>query len=225
MRPVFRRTLPLVALVLLSTTLPASLVAEEAPEVTHDGLHRVPDSKVGFAYQKPEADFTPNKKAMILDVYVAFRANWLRDQNRSSVHRVTHSDMERMKSDVADLLREVFVERLEADDGFPVVEEPGEDVLLLRPAIIDLDVTAPDTSRSSRSRTFTAEAGAATLFLELFDSVSGEILARVIDRQVSRETGGFMTWSNRVSNRAAAQRVMRGWADLLRSGLDEVHGR
>jgi hypothetical protein len=36
-------------------------------------------------------------------------------------------------------------------------------MLLLRPAIIDLDITVPDSMSAGRSRTFTASTGAATL--------------------------------------------------------------
>ena len=51
--------------------------------------------------------------------------------------------------------------------------------------------------------------------------MSGEILARALDRKVASESA-FMRWSNRVTNRAAAREVLAGWAGLLRQRLDEV---
>ncbi len=95
------------------------------------------------------------------------------------------------------------------------------DVLLLRPAIIDLDINAPDRPTAGRSRTFTASAGAATLFIELFDSVNGTIIGRAIDRQAARRAGGRMSWSNGVTNSAEARRMFRHWADVLRDFLDQ----
>jgi len=62
------------------------------------------------------------------------------------------------------------------------------------------------------------------MYIELYDSVSGEILARAIDRRADR-SHGIMTWSNRATNRADAKRILRTWAGWLREGLDEVHGK
>ena len=217
----------LVTLLLASLLLSAvPLIAEDKlPEVSHDGLHLVPGTEVAAAWVKPDADFSGYHRVMILDAYVAFRKGWLRDKNRSSVHRITNSDVERIKKDVAGLFHETFVEVLSEKEGYPVVEAAGDDVLLLRPAIIDLDVTAPDLPTAGRSYTFAASAGAATLYLEHYDSVSGEILARAIDRKAANHPGDIMRWANKVSNRAEAKRVIAGWARLLRDRLDEIHGK
>jgi hypothetical protein len=127
--------------------------------------------------------------------------------------------MARIKADVASMFREVFTDVLEANDGFEVVDESDYDVLLLRPAIIDLDITAPDTNTAGSSRTFVASAGAATVYIELFDSVSGSIIGRAADRRAARNTGR-MSWSNRVMNRAEGRRMMTVWAERLRTFLD-----
>jgi hypothetical protein len=91
----------------------------------------------------------------------------------------------------------------------------GEDVLILRPAIIDLDITAPDAGRAGRSRTYTASAGAATIFVELFDAYSGDLIGGAIDRRAALSTGGFAIRSNRVTNRADARREFGVWANTL----------
>ena len=194
--------------------------AEDAPPMeTYDGLVPVKDPKVQLAYVNPDADFTVFKRVAILEPFVSFRSNWQRDQNRTRARNISTRDMERMKQDVATLFERVFTERLEAA-GYEVVDVKGDDVLLLRPAIIDLDVTAPDTRAPGRSRTFTASTGAATLFMELFDSVSGDILGRAADRQSIRNGAGHLSWSNSVTNRADAQRMFGRWADRLVSFLD-----
>ena len=127
--------------------------------------------------------------------------------------------MERIKADVATLFERVFTERLE-DAGYEVVDMANEDVLLLRPAIIDLDITAPDTRTAGRSRTFTASTGAATLYMELFDSHSGDIIGRAADRRSVRRGGGQLNWSNSVTNSADARRMLGRWADKLIEFLD-----
>lgn len=200
---------------------------EEIPEFTHDGLQRVIDSKAALAYVKPGADFSRYDRFMILECYVAFKKNWQRDYNRDQISlsgRVTDRDMERMRNDMAEAFREVFIEELTESDGYELVDEPAGDVLLIRPAIIDLDASAPDTQSAGRSYTFVDSAGAATLFIELYDSVSGEVLARAVDRKADR-SHGTMQWSNRASGRADAKRILRTWAGWLRERMDEVHSK
>ena len=99
-----------------------------------------------------------------------------------------------------------------------------DDVLVLRPAIIDLDITAPDVATAGRSRTFTTSTGAATMYVELFDSLTGDILGRAADRRSIRSAGGRVSWSNSVTNMADAQRMIGRWADRLVSFLDSHYG-
>lgn len=205
----------------LAIGMASPAVAGDDEGISFDGLKRVEDSVVAKAYVDPDADFSVFERVMILDPFVSFRSNWQRDQNRNRSRNISARDMERIKADVAALFKEVFTDRLEADDGFEVVDQADYDVLLLRPAIIDLDITAPDTQTAGRSRSFTSSAGAATLYIELFDSVSGKILGRAADRRATQNAGGMMTWSNGVTNRAEASRMFRRWADTLRDFLDK----
>lgn len=210
--------------IVVGAMLASSVLADEEGDfeeaLTFDNLVQVENSKVARAYINPDADFSVFKRVAILDPFVSFRSNWQRDQNRSRSRNISSNEMERIKTDVAALFKQVFTERLEADDGYQVVDVAGEDVLLIRPAIIDLDITAPDTRAPGRTRTFTASAGAATLYMELFDSYSGDIIGRAADRQVVRQTGGRLTWSNSVTNQAEARRMIGRWADRFRNFLD-----
>ncbi len=187
----------------------------------------VPDRKVAAAYIDTDADLSVYDKIMILDCYVAFKKDWEKDHTQSSASRIriSSSDMEKIKADVAELFREVFTEKLGGDGGYKIVEAAGDDVLLVRPAIIDLDITAPDTMGAGRSRTYTSSAGAATIYIELYDSVTGDILARAIDRKAARNVSGYMSYTNRVTNRADSRRMLGKWAELLRDRLDEFHGK
>lgn len=203
----------------LVAAAPVWSAEEAAVEATFDNLVPVKDAKMAMAYIDPEADFSVFKRVAILEPFVAFRSNWQRDQNRSRSRNISSRDMERIKSDVTTLFERVFTERLEAA-GYEVVEGANEDVLLVRPAIIDLDITAPDTRSAGRSRTFTASTGAATLYIQLFDSLTGDIIGRAADRQAVRRAGGNVTWSNSVTNTADARRMMGGWADNLVGFLD-----
>ena len=195
-----------------------AFVKDDVPDVTFDGLQRVQDSKVALAYKHPDADFTGYKKIMLLDAYIAFKKNWQREHRR-----VSGSEMTRMKNRAADLFRHVFTVVLE-EGGYPVVEQAGDDVLLVRAAIIDLDVNAPDTKEARRSRSFNANAGSATLYVELYDSNSGAILARALDRKHARRTSTFRL-SSSVYNSSEGRKIIAQWAVILRDRLNEIQGR
>ena len=212
---IYSRTVVPVMVLLFST---AAILNAEEPPATVDGLQLVPDTKVAAVYADPEADFKRYNKFVILKPYVAFKKHWERD------HRgVSPSDMERIKEELANLFVEVFTETLEVG-GFPIVTGTGEDVLVLRPALIDLDVTAPDVMTAGRSRTYVTSAGAVTIYLELLDSTTGAMLARAIDRKGARESSTFQI-SSSVYNSAEARRLLKLWAGLLRDRLKAIHGK
>jgi hypothetical protein len=60
-----------------------------------------------------------------------------------------------------------------------------------------------------------------TLIAELFDSESGEILARVVDRREGRNSGR-MELSSSVVNAAEAASIASGWARILRNSIDRA---
>jgi hypothetical protein len=64
------------------------------------------------------------------------------------------------------------------------------------------------------SRTFAASAGQATLYLELLDGVSGELLMRVMDVEEAGDYG-LTEIRNSVTNRSDASRMLKKWADRL----------
>ena len=205
------------ALVAMTTT-PARAEGEEKVD-PFAGLKKIEDAKVGVAYIDPDADFSVFKRVAISDPYVAFRADWRRDQNRDRIRPISSGHAERIRSNVAKLLKEVFTERLEADDGFEVTKEAGYDVLLVKPALVDLDINVPETQTAGASATVTATTGQAVLYIELFDSVSGDLLGRAADRQVGKNAHFGLSTEALIA--AQARQAFEEWADKLRGFLDE----
>ncbi len=195
-------------------------VAAELPQTSHDGLQLVPSKEVQVLYVRPGATLAPYKRVALLDCYVAFRKNWQRDQNTSGT-RVTAKDMEGIKTALAQGFRESFTSELQKGGYEMVSDADGDDVLVLRPAIVNLDITAPDVMTAGRSRTFATSAGSMTLYLEVFDGASGEILARVLDPEAAYEDVR-LTWQNSVTNRSEAKRILDRWAKLARTALDRA---
>ena len=200
------------------------------PKVTSDGLNLVEGTKVAAAWVLDGADFSEYDSVMIVDVGVTFKKNWRRDYNREQMslsRQVSKSDAEKIKHRVAAEFKTVFTEQLEAA-GYVVedydVNLAEANILVLRPAIVDLDVTAPDVDSVGMSRTYTASTGAMTLLLEFYDSVTSSILARVVDRKGARNTG-MMHVSNRIMNKVEADRMFKKWAGLLIAKMDTVMGK
>lgn len=209
------------ATLLLGTSF-AVAAAEEPPTVTEEGLVLVKDANFALVYADPEADLSGYDSVMATETYVAFRKNWRRDHNRGSAGtRVTGNDMERIKERLSKEFDSVFSEVLTENDGWIIVEEPGQNVLLLRPAIVNLDVTAPDTLSAGMSRTYAEQAGQMTLYLEVRDSVTGALIAKGVDRQADRRRG-YLQWQSRTQNTQAARSILKGWAVALREGLDHA---
>lgn len=210
------------AILVFAVTAVYAKKEQELPEVTSDGLHRVPDSRLAVVYAEPGADLAPYNRVKLLAAYVAFKKNWARDQRTRSVQplRINSKEMERIKNSLATEFHEVFKKAL-TDAGYELSEEVAEDVMIVRPAIINLDVNAPDTMSPGRSTTFASSAGEMTLYIELYDSLSGDIIAKALDRRMDRDAGIY-TWTSSVTNRAAAQRILKGWAGVLVDALNEA---
>jgi len=196
-----------------------------APQVSPEGMELKKSTRSTIAYKKEGVDFSEYDKVQILPSAVAFKKNWKRDYNRDQVSistRVSDADVIRMKADVATLFDEIFKEEFGKSAKFPIVDKVGSNTLVIRPAIINLDVAAPDIKSAINVKTYASEAGQATLFIELYDGVSGEILARAVNTAVAGDNS-YYQWANRVSNRADAKRMIRKWAKALRIKFDEAH--
>ena len=212
----------IMTLVLAIATISPAWAKKSLPAINDEGMELVKDSNLATVYADPGADLGIYNRIWLEDATVAFKKNWQRDQNRSSVNRykVKTKDMERILSDVATLFREIFTKEL-LDGGYELVEEAGDDVLLVKPAIINLDVTAPDIPQPTRNMSFSESAGEMTLNLELFDSITGDKIAKATDRKRDYFRG-YVEWRTSVNNRAVAKRMMESWAKALRSALDEA---
>lgn len=215
--------LPL-SLLLASYSLGILAAEKDWPEITEDGLHRVHDSRMAVVYVEPGAELTPYKRVIMMEPTVAFKKNWERNQRSRSASKLPTSstvNTKKIKKDLAQEFEVVFTDTLN-NGGYPVVEEVADDVLLIRPSIVDLDVNAPQTHGSGRTNSYVDSAGEMTLYIELFDSVTGDLIAKALDRRDDRPNRDMYTWANSSSNKAAAKRILQGWADILLEALNEA---
>jgi hypothetical protein len=213
----------LLSILILSAmiTAPAVVMAEsEPPAISLEGLELVDKTRRGELYADPDVDWSVYQQIQLEQATVAFRKNWKRDQNRYQSMKVRASDIERIKTSLSDLFDDVFSKEL-AEGGYTMADSSGDNVLKIVPHIVDLDVYAPDTRSPGIQRSFTETAGRMTLKLEMYDSITGDLLAAASDRRESPRRG-YMQWSNSVSNTAEARRMLQNWAKRLVELLDEA---
>ena len=217
------RTVAVVPLLVLLSAPGAMLQADDpAPGISMEGLELVEKDRRGEIYADPGIDWSVYSRIQLDQATVAFRKNWQRDQNRGQPFKVRPEDMERIKSELSALFGEVFAEELTQNGGYEISEESAEDVMRITPRIVDLDVYAPDT-RSSPGRTmsYTEQAGRMTLQLDIFDSVTGDMIAKTSDRQEAPRRG-YLQWTTSATNRAEARRMIERWAKDFRERLDQA---
>jgi len=202
----------------------SSVMALDEPYVrSHDSLKLAKDSNFNIAYLLPDADLGKYNKIILQEADITFIKNWKRHQNQTRrFYSVRDKYMERIITKGKDLFEQIFTDTLE-QGGYSIVTQPGEDVLLVRPSIFDLDIIAPDLMSPGRITTFTERAGSAKLSLEFYDSITGQILFQGLDKRNARWTD--IRWAmptNSVTNRAEAIRGLKYWAGLLRDDLDNA---
>jgi hypothetical protein len=219
-------TLPLLAaLGLLLVFSGRAFAAVQAPDTTPDGLARVKKAQADMVYRRPGVSFAGYTKILLVEPTIAFRKDWqLNIKFQTPTRPVTSDDMQKMIVKGKGLLIEEFAAEL-TKAGYTLATGVGPDVLAVKPMIYDLDIYAPepDDVNQSWAKIYTHGVGEATLVVELFDSVSGQVLARAYDQKSSEDN--HSTWlvpRNQVSNIADARRAFSEWAKMLAEGLNRA---
>jgi hypothetical protein len=214
--------LTLAMIIMAAVAMPTkSIDAKQAP-ANWDGLVLVKSKRFDRVYLAPDADFTPYTKVMLDPTEVAFRKNWLRDYNRSSLsldRRLSEDDAQKAIDLVRTGFAKAFVDAYQKA-GYQVVQTPGTDVLRLRTAVVNLDISAPDIKTAGRSRTYAGEAGQATVVIEARDSTTGALLGRVLDARLAGDNSRNLR--NSVTNRADFGRLFDSWAKASIDGLAQL---
>lgn len=177
-----------------------------------------PKGGVDFVYLKEGADFGKYNKVM-LD-YVVFYLK------KDSEHKGIQAD--EMK-ELADKFNLAAVKALEG--AYPIVGEPGADVLRVRVAITDIEASNPVGSGistiipvglaiSTVKKGITGKhlnVGGAGMEVEFLDSLTNERVAAAIDKREGSKLSGLTTYG-------AAKEAFEFWAERLRKFLDKAHG-
>lgn len=177
--------MPLESLRLLAVglVLCTAVMAREPPEVTEDGLVRVPSSTRAGVYRAPGVPFARYERVIIgASIPIVFRKGWRR------AHReVRDQDLEDIRADFARTFRTELDQELVERGGFAAAPDPEPDVLRIDATVTDLDLTAPTAGNSPSDRTYTRNAGSMKITIELRDAASGVLIGRIIDYEHARD--------------------------------------
>jgi len=222
-----RRCAPIILCWLAVAAVPAGVlrVGEPLPRVSDDGLELRKQTKQRVVYVKPNSTVSQYSMVAMLDPYIEFSKNWVRNYNsttRDQTRRITDQDLVRAREDLASQFKKIFREEL-TKGGYQVKDGPEPGALVLRPALLNIEVNAPDLMSPGRTTTYVQSAGQMTLYLELWDGATSTLLARVVDAQ--SDSTVYTQRTNSVTNKAAADGIMRDWARELRTKLDLAEGK
>jgi len=215
MKILFYSFLVLVATSPLSYVL---MAGSSAPEQSTDGLELVEKTLHGQFYLNTRADWSRFTGVQLEKATVEFRKHWARDQKYRNGNRPTEENMGRIKSDLSELLDEIFRQELSKNNGFLMSDVSGENVMRITPRITNLNIYAPDRMRDHIGSSFADSKGSMTLELEIYDSVSGTPLARMTDNREDPQKG-YMEWTTSGTNRRAARFMFIRWANKLNDVL------
>lgn len=204
------RALVVVALTLVSAQGYALSVADVGRQATQEGLAAVHSRYLDKVYLRRDLDLSAFRTILIDPVRVEFDERWLK-YFRYSVPPVAEEDLKRISEGIAADAQASIAEAFR-NRGFTITGAPAPGVLRLSPQVSELYVNAPERQPPWNRRTFTKEAGEATLLLEVRDSTNDAVVARVAHRGTATQMGRF-TWATDVTNRIWFGELIRRWAD------------
>ena len=201
----------------LAVTFPWIAIAQSSSS-PFPGLELVNSKNVDVLYRRPDIDFSAYGKILLGQPVIEFNKNW--NPRNYGTYGLSASQLKKIRVDLAALTKSTFSKVL-ADGGYEIVTQAGDGVLEITPSIVNLYINAPDTMSAGRSKVYTMDAGSMTLALRVSDSVTGTLLVVAYD-QKRDSSSGRLQWTTSASNRAAASRILTGWAEQLKRDLDAV---
>ena len=212
----------LACLCLAAPAQPASKAEDLTALMSQGGLQKIQVKGIELAYAKPGATLASYTQVKLDPVQVTFAKDW-NPTPPGSPFPITPAQRETIRKNVARIVYQAFTKELERGNGYPVVTKAGPHVLGIKVYVINVYVTVPGVLTPGMSQTFSvSSAGQGTLVLQLYDSQSFQILARVMDAQAA-QAAGQMLISNSVTNQAQGERIAYRWAQILRKAFDRAH--
>ena len=212
-----------ISFVLLWATLVCApfAAAQDSGAWSEGGLQKIQVKGLDVVYARPGATLAGYTKVMLAPISVSFHKDWAKTVKVGTNRQISPSDQQRIREKLAKVMQEEVVKELNAG-GYHLVTAPGDDVLGVEMAVVNLYARAPANLSGQSGKDFYAvTAGEMSLVIQLTDSVSGDAIARAFDNFRATE------YSNperitRADNETEVRSAASQWAKALRNGLDRA---
>jgi hypothetical protein len=186
------------------------------PAVPTEDLVAVQARNLDQVFVRPGADLSAYKKVMVDAGRAALETNWRKDINgqRDPSRWITAADAKEITDVAARSLAPVISDVFKSQ-GYEIVEAPGPSVLRLSPSVTEIYVNAPYKPTPGSVRTTVRDAGQATLNLDVRDSVSGVLLARIVDQSTAKEIRAPATAAGQLAVNPADSVTNLFWFEAL----------
>jgi len=198
-----------------SGALPLLATGPDA-DVTEEGLHRVHPSVMEAAWVRPNLDLSLYSRILLLPTAVQFRD--VGEQRFNARTRIGETEFP-IDDEKKEWLREVWRQAVDArfaqERSYNLHHGAGSDVLVVQGFLVDVVSRIPPTVVGSEF-SFVRDPWIASVVLELRDGMTGELLARTIDRRYGE---GFLeagsVWMR-------TEELLDRWADVLSNRLKQL---
>jgi hypothetical protein len=182
------------------------------------GLQRVDMRGMDVAYVRPGANLGQYRRVLLRPVGVSFQRNWEHSAAQSTGSNIRPRDLRHLVDDMSAAVHTQVARELERG-GYTLADAPGPDVLEIDLRVTELFLNAPDLPSAGQIRSYTQSFGEMNLVADLRDSVSGEVLMSVLDRNLGRDFEQFRR-TTRVENAHEVGVAAQGWARVVRRELE-----
>jgi len=204
----------IVLLVSACAPQPTVPVASSTNDV--DGLVQVSSRYFDIAFVRPGVNFGHYKKVLVSESELAFKT-----PDRSQQQFLLSDEQ---KDRFRQTLDEQFAAELANLKNLRLVDQAGPDTLAVQVRVQDILTTVPAqaTGGAGWGSLSLRALGEATLVIELHDSESGEILARVYDRRAVEGIAVAQNQAAPLTRWQDAEVMCKQWASTVRQRLDAL---
>jgi len=171
---------------------------------------------------RPDTDFSKYTKFLVKPLNLSnvsiLRPPWAQDDP-------IEWELETIALDaIQDMFQEAMKEALEADDGYPVVDQAGEDVLEVDMEILSIMpyIRPGSDGEDDGHEIVTLGSGEVTGTAELRDSTTRALLILIEGQRVAGEEYKQFTKENNMAN---LHGMFSAFGQRLRVAMDKVHGK
>jgi hypothetical protein len=199
---------------LMSACAPQPTIPIDLPKTNFDGLEEVRSRYFSAAFVRPGVDFSDYRELLLSESELAFRT----PDRAKQQFPLTPEQKNRFRQ----LLDAQFAKEFASSNSLKMTISAGPKALKLEVRVQNIVAMVPPRSVSGVGNIALQALAEATLVIEISDSESEEILARVYDRRVIEGTAIAQRQGPPVTQWDQVEAACKRWAATVRTRLDVV---